>query len=211
MSKTYLLGIFAMAAIVVASNILVQFLYGEWLTYGAFTYPIAFLITDLMNRLYGPQIARQIVFFGFVTGIICSLIGTQIIIEIDKDFYVPAVTTRIALASGSAFLLAQLLDIFIFTKLKDFSWWHAPLFSSIVGGALDTIIFFSFSFSLSLTIVLGFDHNTEFMNQGVPILGFGSISPLWMSLAIADYFVKLTLALVCLIPFRILIKRLDNK
>ena len=93
------------------------------------------------------------------------MIGTQIIIEIDKDFYVPAVTTRIALASGSAFLLAQLLDIFIFTKLKDFSWWHAPLFSSIVGGALDTIIFFSFSFSLPLTIVLGFDHNTEFMNQ----------------------------------------------
>ena len=92
MSKTYLLGIFAMAVVVVASNILVQFLYGEWLTYGAFTYPIAFLITDLMNRLYGPQIARQIVFFGFVTGIICSLIGTQIIIEIDKDFYAVSYT-----------------------------------------------------------------------------------------------------------------------
>lgn len=211
MSKTYLFGIVAMAAVVVASNVLVQFLCGEWLTYGAFTYPIAFLITDLMNRLYGPQIARRIVFVGFVTGVICSLIGTQVIIEIDKDFYVPAVTTRIALASGSAFLLAQFLDIFIFTKLKDFSWWHAPFFSSIVGGALDTIIFFSFSFSLSLTIFIGSDHNTEFMNQGVPILGFGNMSSLWVSLAIADYFVKLVLALVFLIPFRVLITRLGNK
>ena len=211
MSKTYLLGIFAMAVVVVASNILVQFLYGEWLTYGAFTYPIAFLITDLMNRLYGPQIARRVVFFGFVTGVICSLIGTQIIIELDKEIYVPAVTTRIALASGSAFLVAQLLDIFVFTKLKDFAWWHAPLFSSIIGGAVDTIIFFSFSFSLSLTYILGFDHNTDFMNQAVPILGFGNTASLWVSLAIADYFVKLALAIVCLIPFRVFVLRLGDK
>ena len=205
MPKTYYLGIFAMAIVVVSSNILVQFLYGDWLTYGAFTYPIAFLITDLMNRLYGPSVARRVVFFGFVTGIICSVIGTQITLELEKDFYVPAVTTRIALASGSAFLLAQLLDIFIFTKLKDYSWWTAPLFSSIIGGALDTLVFFSMAFSLSVTYFLSADHNTEFMNQLVPILGIGSVSSLWVSLAIADYLVKLIIAIICLIPFRLLL------
>lgn len=208
MFKIYLPGVISMAIIVVASNILVQFLYGNWLTYGAFTYPLAFLVTDVMNRVYGPAIARRIVFFGFLTGVICSMIGTQIMIELDKDFYAPAVTFRIAIASGSGFLLAQLLDIFIFTKLKDRSWWHAPLVSSIIGGALDTMIFFAVSFSISLIFIFGADHNTEFMNQIVPILGIGGKASLWLSLALADYLVKLSLAILCLIPFRLLVAQL---
>ncbi|MGY9008123.1 MAG: queuosine precursor transporter [Rhodobacterales bacterium] len=211
MFRIYLPGIISMAIIVVTSNILVQFLYGNWLTYGAFTYPLAFLVTDVMNRAYGPTVARKIVFFGFVTGVICSLIGTQIMIELDKDVYAPAVTFRIAIASGSGFLLAQLLDIFIFTKLKDRSWWHAPLVSSIIGGALDTVIFFAVSFSIAVVFIFGVDHNTDFMNQMVPILGVGGDASLWISLAIADYLVKLSLALLCLLPFRLLVAQLMTR
>jgi len=208
MFKLYLPGIISMAIIVVASNILVQFLYGNWLTYGAFTYPLAFLVTDVMNRVYGAAVARRIVLFGFLTGVVCSMIGTQVMIELDKDFYAPAVTFRIAIASGSGFLLAQLLDIFIFTKLKDRSWWHAPLVSSIIGGALDTLIFFALSFSITLVFIFGADHNTEFMSQIVPILGIGGKASLWLSLALADYLVKLSLAILCLIPFRLLVAQL---
>ena len=208
MFKLYLPGIISMAIIVVASNILVQFLYGNWLTYGAFTYPLAFLVTDVMNRVYGAAVARRIVLFGFLTGVVFSMIGTQVMIELDKDFYAPAVTFRIAIASGSGFLLAQLLDIFIFTKLKDRSWWHAPLVSSIIGGALDTLIFFALSFSITLVFIFGADHNTEFMNQIVPILGIGGKASLWLSLALADYLVKLSLAILCLIPFRLLVAQL---
>jgi hypothetical protein len=161
-----------------------------------------------MNRVYGAAVARRIVLFGFLTGVVCSMIGTQVMIELDKDFYAPAVTFRIAIASGSGFLLAQLLDIFIFTKLKDRSWWHAPLVSSIIGGALDTLIFFALSFSITLVFIFGADHNTEFMNQIVPILGIGGKASLWLSLALADYLVKLSLAILCLIPFRLLVAQL---
>ena len=104
MTRTHIPGILAMAAIVLASNILVQFLFGQWLTWGAFTYPLAFLVTDVMNRLYGAAAARRVVLAGFVVGVICSLIGTQILLQGDGYTY-PAVTLRIALASGSAFLL----------------------------------------------------------------------------------------------------------
>jgi len=211
MFKIYLPGILAMSIIVVSSNILVQFLYGNWLTYGAFTYPLAFLVTDIMNRVYGPAVARRIVFVGFLIGVVCSMIGTQVMIELDKDFYAPAVTFRIAIASGSGFLLAQLLDIFIFTKLKDRSWWHAPFVSSLLGGALDTSIFFAVSFSLIFVALIGADHNTDFMNQMVPILGVGAEASLWISLAVADYLVKLSLALLCLIPFRFLVAQLMIK
>ena len=122
MQRSYLPGILAMAAVVVASNILVQFLLNDWLTWGAFTYPIAFLITDLMNRLYGPRAARRVVFSGFIVGVICSLIGTQVMLE-----FGPAVTLRIALGSGTAFLVAQLLDVVIFDRLRNGTWWRAPL------------------------------------------------------------------------------------
>ncbi|HBM40104.1 MAG TPA: hypothetical protein DD402_09740, partial [Sulfitobacter sp.] len=106
MTRTYLPGILAMAAIVVASNILVQFLFGQWLTWGAFTYPLAFLVTDVMNRVYGKDAARRVVLVGFVVGLVCSLIGTQIMGE-----FGPLVTLRIAIGSGVAFLVAQLVDV----------------------------------------------------------------------------------------------------
>ena len=116
MTRTYLPGILAMAAIVVASNILVQFFVGDWLTWGAFTYPIAFLVTDVMNRVYGAGPARRVVLVGFVVGIICSLIGSQIMLQGD-GFEYPAVALRIAIGSATAFLIAQLLDIAVFQRL----------------------------------------------------------------------------------------------
>ena len=116
MKNIYMPGILAMATVVVASNILVQFLLGDWLTWGAFTYPIAFLITDVMNRTYGIAAARRIVLAGFIVGIICSLIGTQIMLQGD-GYTFPAVTIRVAIGSGLAFLIAQLLDVQIFDKL----------------------------------------------------------------------------------------------
>ena len=103
MTRNYLPGILAMATIVVASNILVQFLFGQWLTWGAFTYPFAFLVTDVMNRMYGSRAARRVIFVGFIVGVICSLIGTQI-----QGEFGPLVTLRIALGSGTAFLAAQI-------------------------------------------------------------------------------------------------------
>ena len=127
MTRTYLPGILAMAAIVVASNILVQFLFGQWLTWGAFTYPLAFLVTDVMNRVYGKDAARRVVLVGFVVGLVCSLIGTQIMGE-----FGPLVTLRIAIGSGVAFLVAQLVDVAIFSALRDGTWWRAPLASTLV-------------------------------------------------------------------------------
>ena len=118
-----------MAAIVVAWNIGVQYIIADgWLTYGAFTYPLAFLVNDVMNRVYGTDAARKVVFAGFVTGVICSLIGSQIMGE-----FGPLVTLRIAIASGSAFLIAHLIDLVIFNRLRDQAWWRAPLASTIVG------------------------------------------------------------------------------
>ena len=146
MKNIYLPGILAMATVVVASNILVQFLLGDWLTWGAFTYPIAFLITDVMNRVYGVAAARRVVFAGFVVGILCSLIGTQIMMQGD-GYTFPAVTLRVAIGSGTAFLVAQLLDVQIFDRMRNGAWWRAPLASTLIGSALDTFLFFSIAFS----------------------------------------------------------------
>ena len=132
MTRAHLPGILAMALIVLASNILVQFLFGKWLTWGAFTYPLAFLVTDIMNRLYGPGPARTVVLVGFIVGVFCSLVGTQIIGE-----FGPLVTFRIAVGSGLAFLTAQLLDVGIFSALRKGSWWRAPLASTLVGSTVD--------------------------------------------------------------------------
>ena len=140
-------GVIAMATIVVASNILVQFLILDGLlTWGAFTYPLAFLVTDVMNRVYGPAAARKVVFAGLVVGIICSLIGSQIMLQGD-GFEYPAVALRIAIGSATAFLIAQMLDIVVFQRLKDGSWWKAPLGSTLVGSTVDTVIFFSIAFA----------------------------------------------------------------
>ncbi|WP_108483685.1 queuosine precursor transporter [Oceaniglobus ichthyenteri] len=192
-------GILAMAAIVLASNILVQFLWGEWLTLGAFTYPLAFLITDVMNRVYGAATARRVVFAGFLTGVVCSVVGTQIIGE-----FGPLVTWRIALASGVAFLTAQLVDIAVFNRLRAGRWWRAPLASSLVGSALDTALFFSIAFSATL-IFIEPGNDVSWAGSAVPLLGLGPTAPLWVSLAVADWGVKLALALIALVPFRMIV------
>ncbi len=196
-------GVFAMAAVVVASNILVQFLLGSWLTWGAFTYPIAFLVTDVMNRVYGAGPARKVVFAGFVVGVICSFIGTQIMGE-----FGPLVTLRIAIGSGTAFLIAQLLDVAIFDRLRAGIWWRAPVVSTLVGSSVDTALFFTITFSGALTF-LEPANDISWAGEVLPLLGMGPEAPLWVSLAVADWMVKLTLALIALIPFRVLVTKLS--
>ncbi|MFK7746529.1 MAG: queuosine precursor transporter [Roseobacter sp.] len=203
MTRIHLPGIIAMAAIVVASNILVQFLFGNWLTWGAFTYPLAFLVTDVMNRVYGAQVARKVVFTGFLVGVICSLIGTQIMGE-----YGPLVTLRIAIGSGIAFLTAQLLDVAIFSALRTGKWWRAPLASTLIGSTVDTALFFTIAFSAGLTFIEP-GNDVSWAGEVVPILGMGPQAPLWVSLAIADWGVKLSLALIALIPFRFITARMS--
>ncbi|XDA98510.1 queuosine precursor transporter [Sulfitobacter sp. LCG007] len=202
MTRSHLPGILAMAAIVVASNILVQFLFGQWLTWGAFTYPFAFLVTDVMNRVYGAGPARRVVFAGFVIGVVCSLIGTQIAGE-----FGPLVTLRIALGSGLAFLGAQLLDVSIFSALRGGRWWRAPLVSTLVGSSVDTAIFFTVAFAASLSFIEP-TNDVSWAGEMLPLLGTGPVVPLWVSLALADWMVKLSLALVALVPFRLLTRRL---
>jgi uncharacterized integral membrane protein (TIGR00697 family) len=193
-----------MAAIVVASNILVQFPFGTWLTWGAFTYPLAFLVTDVMNRAYGAQAARRVVFAGFVAGVICSLIGTQIMGE-----FGPLVTLRIALGSGIAFLVAQLVDVGIFSALRGGIWWRAPLASTLIGSTVDTALFFSIAFSATF-VFLEPGNDVSWAAEILPILGFGPQAPYWVSIAVADWGVKLALALIALIPFRVITARLAS-
>lgn len=199
-------GVLAMATIVVASNILVQFLFGNWLTWGAFTYPLAFLVTDIMNRVYGVAAARRVVFIGFIVGILCSLIGSQIIGE-----FGPLVALRIAIGSAIAFLTAQLLDISIFNRLREGKWWKAPLASTLVGSIVDTTLFFTIAFSASITVFgTNADAAISWAWESVPFLGFGANVPLWVSLAFADWCVKLALALIALIPFRVIVTKLHQ-
>lgn len=208
MTRALIPGILAMAAIVVASNILVQFIIlNGLLTWGAFTYPLAFLVTDVMNRLYGPQLARRVVFVGFVTGVICSLIGSQIMLQGD-GYTFAAVPLRVAVASGIAFLTAQLLDIAVFDRFREGVWWRAPLISTLIGSAVDTALFFTIAFSASVT-VFGPDADSaiNWAWDQAPFLTFGAQMPLWVSLAFADWLVKLTLALIALVPFRMIISR----
>ncbi|NNU79279.1 queuosine precursor transporter [Halovulum dunhuangense] len=202
MSRGILAAVAAMAAVVVASNILVQHLFGQWLTWGAFTYPLAFLVTDLTNRLHGPAAARRVVLAGFATGVVCSLIGSQI-----EGEYGPLVSQRVAIASGTAFLVAQLLDVGIFQALRKQAWWKAPLASSVLGGAVDTALFFSMAFAASLS-ALNPVEDVSWAGEVLPLLGMGPEAPLWVSLAVADYGVKLGIAILALIPFRLLVRRL---
>ncbi len=195
-------GILAMAIVVVASNILVQHLFGQWLTWGAFTYPVAFLVTDVMNRVYGASAARRVVFIGFLTGVACSLVGTQIVGE-----FGPLVTWRIAFGSGIAFLTAQMLDVAIFDRLRAGAWWKAPLASTLVGSSVDTILFFSIAFSATLSFVEP-GNDVSWATEALPLLGTGPVAPLWVSLAVADWGVKLALALIALVPFRLIVTRM---
>ncbi|WP_299684940.1 queuosine precursor transporter [uncultured Tateyamaria sp.] len=200
MTRAHLPGIIAMALIVVASNVLVQFLFGNWLTWGAFTYPLAFLVTDIMNRVYGAGPARTVVFVGFIVGVFCSLVGTQIMLEGDGFTY-PAVTFRIAIGSGLAFLTAQLLDVGIFSALREGAWWKAPLVSTLIGSSVDTALFFTIAFSGALTF-LEPSNDVSWAGEMLPLLGVGPVVPLWVSLGVADWGVKLSLALIALAPFR---------
>ena len=176
MNKVFLTLSFLMGLVVLASNYLVQFpikYYGlqEILTYGAFSYPIAFLITDLANRSYGKLIARQIVYIGFIIGISFTLLFSTNFADL--------ISVRIAVGSGTAFLVAQLIDVQIFDKLRKKKWFVAPLTSSFIGSAVDTFLFFSISFYAT----------------GIP----------WVTLSLGDLAVKIFVALVMLIPFRLLL------
>jgi queuosine precursor transporter len=195
----------AMAAIVVASNIGVQFLLWDGLlTWGAFTYPFAFLVTDLANRLHGPAAARRVVLAGFAAGVVCSLIGTQVMLE-----FGPAVTLRVAVASGLAFLTAQLLDVAVFNRLRAGAWWRAPFVSTLVSSTVDTLIFFSVAFSATLAVFGPAANAAVAWAQGpAPLLNMGAQAPLWVSLAIADWGVKLAIAVLALIPFRLILGHL---
>ena len=159
--KSLITLIIGMALVVVISNIAVSYPINDWLTWGALTYPIAFLVTDITNRLFGVARARTVVYAGFLIGVILSLWAADI---------------RIALASGSAFLIAQLLDITIFDKLRQKTWWKAPLISTIISSAVDTLLFFSIAF----------------VATGLP----------WVTWAIGDYGAKLAMAAILLMPFR---------
>jgi len=191
-------GILAMAAIVVASNILVQHLMLDGLlTWGAFTYPFAFLVTDLTNRLQGAAAARRVVIAGFVVGVLCSFVAARF----------DATTFRVALGSGTAFLAAQLLDVAIFNRLRAGRWWTAPFVSTLVSASVDTAIFFSIAFAGVFTF-LEPSVPTDWATESVPLLNFGPGAPLWISLALADWCVKIALAIVALVPFRLVIARL---
>ena len=177
MNKLFITLSFLMGAIVLLSNYLVQFpinYYGlsEVLTYGAFSYPIAFLITDLANRSYGKLVARKIVYLGFLIGI-----GFTVLFSTN---FVDLISIRIAIGSGTAFLTAQLIDVQIFDNLRKKNWFIAPLTSSIIGSTVDTLLFFSISF-------------------------YGTSIP-WFTLALGDLAVKIFVALIMLIPFRLLLK-----
>tara|TARA_B100001057_G_scaffold364475_1_gene367332 strand:+ start:884 stop:1432 length:549 start_codon:yes stop_codon:yes gene_type:complete len=177
MNKIFLSLSLIMGVVVLASNYLVQFPinhYGleEILTYGAFSYPIAFLITDLTNRSYGKEVARKIVYIGFAIGICFTLLFST--------NFGDQISIRIAIGSGTAFLVAQLLDVQIFDKLRKQEWFIAPLTSSIIGSIVDTFLFFSISFYAT----------------GVP----------WVTLSLGDLSVKILVALIMLVPFRLLLK-----
>ncbi len=199
--RTLLPGILAMAAIVVASNILVQYPLGAFLTWGALTYPFAFLVNEIVNRFDGPAAARKVVLVGFLTGIICSFIGTRI-----EGEFGPLVTLRVALGSGIAFLAAQLLDITIFNRFRQGLWWRAPLISPVISSTLDTAIFFTIAFSAAFTFLEPVV-DVSWATQPTPLLGLGPDAPFWVSLAVGDWLVKLLLAGVALLPFRLALAR----
>lgn len=180
----------AMAIIVALSNVLVQYPFehlglGEILTWGAFTYPVAFLVNDLTNRRFGAGAARRVVLAGFVIAVALS---------------VWLATPRIAIASGTAFLAAQLLDTAVFDRLRGNAWWQAPFISTLLGSMLDTVLFFGLAFSgafAGIDAVFGMaDGSLAF---AVPFLG--GQAPLWVSLALGDFAVKILIGLAMLAPY----------
>ena len=206
MTRISLYGVLAMTLVVLASNILVQYPVGQWLTWGAFTYPLAFLVSDIVNRLEGAKAARRVVYAGFVVGLACSVVGSQIMTE-----FGPLVTLRVALGSATAFLLGQLLDITVFDRLRrNVTWWKAPFVSTLFGSTLDTAIFFSIAFSTALMWIEP-GNDVSWAAGPVPLLGFGPEVPFWVSLACADWLVKLAVDGIALLPFRLAVYRFAAK
>ncbi|MAZ02088.1 MAG: hypothetical protein CMN56_03015 [Sneathiella sp.] len=163
-----LTGILSMTAVVTASNILVEYPVNDWFTWGALSYPVAFLVTDITNRTLGVRLAREVVFIGFIAAVVMSILVAN---------------PRIAIASGTAFLIAQLLDVVIFDRLRRQTWWKAPVASSIIASFVDTVIFFVLAFA----------------GTGLP----------WHTWAIGDYGAKLIMVAVLILPFRGLIRITD--
>ena len=197
-------GILAMAAIVVASNILVQHPMGAYLTWGALTYPFSFLVNDITNRLQGARAARTVVLAGFAVGLVCSVIGTQI-----QGAFGPLVTLRVALGSGTAFLVAQLIDVTVFDRLRRAEWWRAPLISTLLGSTIDSVIFFTIAFAGFLTF-LEPSNDVSWAATAGPLVGIGPTVAFWVSLAVADWMVKLTIAVFGLLPFRLFVARMTT-
>ncbi|MCF8467368.1 MAG: queuosine precursor transporter [Sneathiella sp.] len=167
--KIFLLaGVAAMAIVVTGSNVLVEFPLNDWFTWGAISYPVAFLVTDITNRTLGVRLARQVVFVGFIAAVVMSILFAN---------------PRIAIASGTAFLIAQMLDVAIFDKLRRQSWWKAPVTSSFIASFVDTVIFFVFAF----------------VGTGLP----------WHTWALGDFAAKIIMVAVLIMPFRGLIKITD--
>lgn len=186
-----------MAAFVVLSNILVQHPFAvtigrldlaDILTWGAFSYPLTFLVTDTTNRLLGPGVARRVVYLGFALAVVLS---------------VWFASPRIAIASGTAFLAGQLLDIGVFNALVNRAWWKAPAVSSVLGSAADTLIFFTLAFAPALVILGATD---PFAVEAAPLLGVAPmVAPRWISWALGDFCVKLLIAVLALIPYRVIV------
>lgn len=207
MSVRFVWAVLAMAVVVTASNFLVQFPLegrigaldlGEILTWGAFTYPVAFLVNDLTNRHFGPQASRKVVLVGFAIAVVVSIM---------------LATPRIAIASGVAFLFAQLLDTTIFNRLRAGRWWKAPLFASLAGSVIDTLLFFGIAFSASFSFIdaaLGLPDSS--LAFPVPLFSLLAVEvPLWVSLALGDFVVKVGMAFVLLAPYRALLKAIPDR
>ena len=186
--RDFLVALAAMTVVVLSSNILVQYpvalgSLADYLTWGAFSYPFAFLVTDLSNRRFGPRGARRVVYAGFVLAVLLSAVFA---------------TPRIAIASGTAFLAAQLLDIAIFSRLRGRAWWLPPFASSVVSSALDTAIFFSVAFYCGVLPGVGFTSSEFLATAGI---ADSCMALPWVNLAAADYLVKLALAAFSIAPY----------
>jgi uncharacterized integral membrane protein (TIGR00697 family) len=204
----------AMAAVVVLSNVLVQYpvhyAFGrlqlaDLLTWGAFSYPLAFLVTDVTNRLLGPRVARRVVYCGFALALPLTVLVPTVMSRVGMLSFLPEFErlVRIAVASGAAFLVGQLLDIGIFNRLRSRSWWQAPAFSSLFGSFADTVVFFGLAFAPAFVII---GANDAFALEGAPLLGlYQADAPRWMSWALGDFCVKLLIDVAALVPYRLIV------
>ena len=206
MGVRFFWAVMAMAVVVTASNYLVQFPVeaslgainlADILTWGAFTYPVAFMVNDLTNRHFGPAAARVVVLVGFAIAVVWSIF---------------LASPRIAIASGSAFLIAQFLDVSIFDRLRAGKWWHAPLISSVLGAVIDTVLFFGIAFAAAFAFLdtgLGLDDGS--LPFATPFLSVGPDVPLWVSLAVGDFLVKIAVTLVLLVPYKALRRAIPDR